>query len=127
MGSIYASHFFRVFHIFCKSSFYGRLDKAMHPPYNKTDLNQKGGIYMYQYKTHGTCSRSISIDVEGNTIKKVAFEGGCTGNTQGVSRLVAGMDIDEAISRLEGIQCRAGTSCPDQLAKALKEIKAARA
>jgi uncharacterized protein (TIGR03905 family) len=81
---------------------------------------------MYRYKTHGTCSRSISIEVDGDTIQQVAFEGGCTGNTQGVARLVAGMNIDEAISRLEGIQCRGGTSCPDQLAKALKEIKAQR-
>ncbi len=79
---------------------------------------------MYTYKTHGTCSREIQIEMDGNTVKSVRFVGGCTGNTQGVAALVAGMDADEAIARLKGIQCRGGTSCPDQLAKALEAIKA---
>lgn len=74
------------------------------------------------YKTKGTCSQQINFEVEGSTIKSVEFIGGCHGNTQGVAALVKGMDINEAISRLEGIDCRGrGTSCPDQLAKALKE------
>ncbi|MGM9632556.1 MAG: TIGR03905 family TSCPD domain-containing protein [Eubacteriales bacterium] len=77
------------------------------------------------YTTHGTCSRQIDIEVnDNNVIEKVQFTGGCSGNTQGVSALVAGMDIDEAISRLEGIKCGPRpTSCPDQLARALKEFK----
>ena len=79
---------------------------------------------MYVYKTKGTCSRAIEIEVEGDTIKKVNFIGGCAGNTQGVARLAEGMKVDEAIARLKGIQCRGGTSCPDQLSRALEEIKA---
>lgn len=75
---------------------------------------------MYSYKTHGTCSQQILIDADGDTIRKVEFIGGCTGNTQGVARLVQGMKIDEVIARCKGIQCRAGTSCPDQLATALE-------
>ena len=78
---------------------------------------------MYVYKTQGTCSRAIEIEVEGGIIRKVNFIGGCAGNTQGVARLVEGMEVDEAIRRLKGIQCRGGTSCPDQLATALMEIK----
>ena len=79
---------------------------------------------MYQYKTHGTCSQQILIDVDGDTIANVEFIGGCTGNTQGVSRLIEGMKIDDVIAKCKGIQCRAGTSCPDQLAKALKQALA---
>lgn len=77
------------------------------------------------YTTHGTCSRQIDIEVnDNNIIEKVQFTGGCSGNTQGVSALVAGMGIDEAISRLEGIKCGPRpTSCPDQLARALREFK----
>ncbi len=76
------------------------------------------------YKTSGVCSKSIHIEMEGNTIQSVTFEGGCAGNTQGVARLIAGMDIDEAISRLKGIKCGfKSTSCPDQLAKALMQYK----
>ena len=67
----------------------------------------------------------MTIEVDGNTIKKVTIEGGCAWNTVGVSRLVEGMNIDEEIKRLKGIQCGyRGTSCPDQLAIALEEIKA---
>ena len=79
---------------------------------------------MYTYKTFGTCSRAIEVDVEGKSIRKVRFIGGCMGNTQGVSALVQGMDVDEAIRRLKGIQCgNKGTSCPDQRARALEEYK----
>ncbi len=78
---------------------------------------------MYVYRTKGTCSQAIEIEMDGRIIKSVHFISGCTGNTQGVARLAAGMDIDEAISRLKGIQCRNGTSCPDQLARALMQIK----
>ena len=78
---------------------------------------------MYVYRTHGTCSQGIEIEMDGDIVKLVHFIGGCTGNTQGVARLVAGMNIDEVIARLKGIQCRGGTSCPDQLARALMQIK----
>lgn len=83
---------------------------------------------MMTYKTHGVCSRSISFDVNNNRLTQVQFTGGCSGNTQGIARLVEGMDVDDAIRRLEGIQCGPRpTSCPDQLARALKEYKAQRA
>lgn len=76
------------------------------------------------YKTSGVCSQQINFDIEGNKLKNVQFIGGCSGNTQGVARLVEGMDIDEVIGRLEGIRCGfRPTSCPDQLAKALKKYK----
>ena len=76
------------------------------------------------YTTRGVCARRINIDVEDGKIKKVVFEGGCAGNTQGVAALVADMDIDEAIRRLSGIRCNfKPTSCPDQLARALAEYK----
>lgn len=78
-----------------------------------------------KYTTQGTCSRMITVEVDGDTIVNAVFEGGCHGNTQGITALVRGMKIDEAISRLEGIDCHGkGTSCPDQLAKALKQIRA---
>ncbi len=76
----------------------------------------------YTYTTHGVCSRQITIELEGDIIKEVAFLGGCHGNTQGVAALVKGMDANEAIERLKGIRCGGrGTSCPDQLANALSE------
>lgn len=76
------------------------------------------------YKTQGVCSREIRFDVDGRKLTNVAYIGGCSGNTQGVAKLVEGMDIDEAISRLGGIHCGARpTSCPDQLARALKAYK----
>jgi uncharacterized protein (TIGR03905 family) len=81
---------------------------------------------MFRYTTRGTCSQQILIEAEGDTIKEVQFIGGCTGNTQGVARLVQGMKIDEVIARCKGIQCRAGTSCPDQLARALEMMLAER-
>ncbi len=72
------------------------------------------------YKTKGVCSREINFDVENDIIHNVKFVGGCSGNTQGVSRLIEGMNIHEAISKIEGINCNGrGTSCPDQLSKAL--------
>lgn len=78
----------------------------------------------YTYKTKGTCSQMIEISVEGEIIKKVCFYGGCNGNLQGISRLVEGMTTDEAIKRLKGIRCGfKPTSCPDQLATALIEMK----
>ena len=78
---------------------------------------------METFKTLGTCSRSIDFEIENGKVKNVKFNGGCPGNTQGVARLVEGRDIDEVINLLEAVQCRAGTSCPDQLAKALKQYK----
>ena len=77
------------------------------------------------YTTRGTCSRQIEIVCEDNVISDVKLIGGCSGNTQGVAALVIGMDIDEAIKRIKGIKCGPKpTSCPDQLACALEEIKA---
>ncbi len=76
----------------------------------------------YHYRTQGVCSRSISFNLDNGTVSNVSFEGGCNGNTQGVSRLVEGMSAPEAIRRLEGIRCGfKATSCPDQLAQALKK------
>ena len=78
----------------------------------------------YIYSPKGVCSKEMKIEVEGNTIKNVEIIGGCPGNTVGVSRLLKGMNIDEAIKRLKGILCgNKGTSCPDQLARALENIK----
>lgn len=75
----------------------------------------------FQYRTKGVCARSLSFAIEDGRVTGVQFDGGCGGNTQGVSRLVEGMPVEEAIRRLDGIQCGfKGTSCPDQLAKALK-------
>ena len=78
---------------------------------------------MEVYKTSGVCSRTIQFEVENDIVKNVKFDGGCRGNTTGVSKLAEGRNIDELISILEGIQCRNGTSCPDQLSKALKQYK----
>ena len=79
----------------------------------------------YEYQPRGVCSRRIRLTLENGTVREVCFEGGCSGNTQGVSKLVEGMDIDEVIKRTDGILCGARpTSCPDQLARALKQYKA---
>ena len=78
---------------------------------------------MNTYKTSGVCSRSIDFEVENNILTYVKFNGGCLGNTTGVSKLAIGRNIDEIIKLLEGTQCRGGTSCPDQLSRALKEYK----
>ena len=75
------------------------------------------------YRTSGTCARAINFEVEDNKLKNVEFVGGCAGNTNGISKLVENMDIDDVIARLKGIQCRNNTSCPDQLARALESYK----
>lgn len=78
----------------------------------------------FEYKTKGVCSRKITFDVIDDQVKNVKFEGGCNGNAKGVSALVDGMNIDEAISRMKGIKCgMKSTSCPDQLAQALELAK----
>jgi uncharacterized protein (TIGR03905 family) len=77
-----------------------------------------------RYKTSGVCSSGIDFEVVDNKVTNVKFIGGCSGNTQGVAALIEGMDIDEAIRRIEGIKCGfRPTSCPDQLSKALKQYK----
>lgn len=75
------------------------------------------------YTPRGVCSTKIKIEIENDMVKKVDFLGGCRGNTQGVSKLCVGRKVDDLINLLDGIQCRNGTSCPDQLAKALKKYK----
>ena len=79
----------------------------------------------YVYNTQGTCSKQIIIDVDDNgVIENVTYIGGCNGNTKGISSLVKGMKIDDVITKLQGITCGfRSTSCPDQLATALKQIK----
>ena len=75
----------------------------------------------FRYLPRGVCSRQIDIELEGDTIRSVRFQGGCSGNTQGVAALVRGMRVEDAIERLSGIRCGfKSTSCPDQLAVALK-------
>lgn len=77
-----------------------------------------------KYITRGVCSRAIDFDVVDGKLTNVKFTGGCHGNTQGVARLLEGMDVDEAIRRMDGIDCGGrGTSCPDQMARALKAYK----
>ena len=79
------------------------------------------------YRTKGVCSRQIDIETENDRIVSVKFIGGCSGNTQGVSALIVGMTVDEAIQRLSGIRCGfKETSCPDQLATALKQYTASK-
>ena len=76
----------------------------------------------YSFKPHGVCARMISFEIEDNIVKNVRFSGGCSGNTQGLSALAAGMTADEIFNKLSGIRCGfKGTSCPDQLAKAVAE------
>ena len=78
----------------------------------------------YEYKTNGTCSSRILFDIEDGKLKNVEYIGGCNGNLQGISKLVEGMDIDTVIERLDGIHCdMKETSCPDQLATALKQAR----
>ena len=82
---------------------------------------------LYTFRPRGVCSQLMEIETEWNTVKSLNVIGGCSGNLQGISRLIAGMEIDEVIARLEGIRCGfKPTSCPDQLAQALKQIKAQR-
>lgn len=78
----------------------------------------------FEYQTKGTCSRTILFEIEDNKVRNVQYIGGCNGNLKGIGSLVEGMDIDEVITRLEGTTCGPkNTSCPDQLACALKEAK----
>ena len=78
----------------------------------------------YEYTTKGTCSRQILFSIEDGKLRNVQYIGGCNGNLQGIASLVEGMDVDEVISRLENIHCGSKpTSCPDQLATALKNIQ----
>ncbi|MBR5570128.1 MAG: TIGR03905 family TSCPD domain-containing protein [Oscillospiraceae bacterium] len=78
----------------------------------------------FEFKTSGTCSQRIFFEIEDNKVKNVQFMGGCNGNLKGIGALVEGMDIDLVIDRLEGTTCgMKNTSCPDQLAKALKKAK----
>lgn len=78
----------------------------------------------YEYKTKGTCAQRILFEVEDGTVKNVQFIGGCNGNLKGIGALVEGMEIDDVIARLEGTACgMKSTSCPDQLAAALKSVK----
>lgn len=80
---------------------------------------------MYEYKTCGTCSQRILFDIESGKVKNVQFIGGCNGNLKGISALVEGMDVNDIIARLEGTTCGGKpTSCPDQLAQALKQAVA---
>ena len=78
-----------------------------------------------RFKTSGTCAQFIDIETENGIVTDVKFVGGCSGNTQGVAKLIVGMKIDDVSARLEGTTCGPRpTSCPDQLAKALKQLKA---
>ena len=77
----------------------------------------------YQYRTKGVCARTITFDIIDGKVFNVQFEGGCNGNTKGIASLIEGMPADEAIRRMEGIRCGfKSTSCPDQLAQAIKEV-----
>ena len=79
----------------------------------------------YQYRTNGTCARLIEFEVVDNKVKNVLFHGGCNGNLKGIGALVEGMNVEDVIAKLEGTRCGfKSTSCPDQLATALKEYKA---
>ena len=76
----------------------------------------------YRYKTRGTCSAFIDVEMEGNVLKKAVFHGGCSGNLQGISSLVSGMTYEEIRDKLSGIRCGfKPTSCPDQLVRAMEE------
>ena len=78
----------------------------------------------FTYRPEGVCSQLMEIETEGEIIRHVTITGGCSGNLQGISRLVEGMPVEEAISRMEGIRCGwKNTSCPDQMAQALKQYK----
>ena len=80
---------------------------------------------MYEYKTKGTCSQQITFDIVDGKHHNVRFLGGCNGNLKGIGKLVEGMDVDDVIARIEGVKCgMKSTSCPDQLAQALKAAKA---
>ena len=79
----------------------------------------------YEFRARGVCAQGIRFEVENDIVTRVDFIGGCSGNTQGVARLAEGMTVDTVIQKLRGIQCgRKPTSCPDQLAQALEQLKA---
>ena len=80
---------------------------------------------MATFKTTGTCSQAIDYEVENGVVTKCVFVGGCPGNTQGVAKLVVGRKVEEVVALLKGISCRNGTSCPDQLARALEQAESA--
>ncbi|MBR7151629.1 MAG: TIGR03905 family TSCPD domain-containing protein [Clostridia bacterium] len=81
-------------------------------------------MHTFTYTTRGVCSRSIDISIEDGVIQNVTYHGGCSGNTQGVAALARGLTVEEAIERLSGIRCgMKSTSCPDQLATALREYQ----
>lgn len=84
----------------------------------------EGGIRKVSFQTDGVvCSKQIDIELEGDTLRSVRYTGGCHGNLQGIGALIQGMNKADIISRLEGINCKGrGTSCPDQLSKALKQL-----
>ena len=87
---------------------------------------KRGEIKMYSYRTRGTCAGMINVELDGDTIRSVEFVGGCPGNTEGISRLVAGRRAQEVIDLFDGVTCGyKPTSCPDQLSKALREALAA--
>ena len=75
---------------------------------------------MMHYKTHGTCSTAIDLEIEDGKIASCRFTNGCRGNTDGLARLAVGQDAREVMNRLRGVQCRGGTSCPDQLSRAIE-------
>ena len=79
---------------------------------------------MFKYYPQGTCSQMMEVELDGDTIKEVVVTGGCNGNLQGICKLIKGMNVDEAISKLEGIKCGfKETSCPDQMSIALRKAK----
>ena len=81
-------------------------------------------MHTITYRPRGVCSRNMEIDVEGDVIQSVRVEGGCSGNLQGICSLLKGMTVEEAVARMEGIRCGGRpTSCPDQLAQALKQAE----
>ena len=81
-------------------------------------------MHTITYRPRGVCSRNMDIDVEGDVIQSVRVEGGCSGNLQGICSLLKGMTVEEAVARMEGIRCGGKpTSCPDQLAQALKQAE----
>ena len=97
------------------------------PVQQKYDIIRKEEVLQiqYQYRPSGVCSRKSTIDVESGVVQNVSFVGGCNGNLQGIGALVKGMKIEDVIARLEHIRCNGKpTSCPDQLAQALKKIQA---
>ena len=78
----------------------------------------------YSYKCRGTCSSKVEFEIDGHIVSNVSFTGGCNGNLKGIASLAEGMDVDTVIERLKGITCGfKSTSCPDQLARAIEEVK----